>query len=63
MSTIRKKQIFKAMKFRTLKSAKFYSREIKRVYSNYNDQQSNCLYIHDRNMIVNLCSLSSVYSF
>ena len=48
MSTIRKKQIFKAMKFRTLKSAKFYSREIKRVYSNYNDQQSNCLYIHDR---------------
>ena len=34
MSIIRKKQIFKAMKFRTLKSVKFYSSEIKRVYSN-----------------------------
>ena len=33
MSTIRKKQIFKAMKFQTLKSAKFYCSEIKWVYS------------------------------
>ena len=33
MSTIRKKQIFKAMKFRTPKSAKFYSSEIKWVYT------------------------------
>ena len=31
MSTIGKKQIFKAIKFRTLKSAKFYSSEIKWV--------------------------------
>ena len=34
MSTIRKKQIFEAMKFRTLKSPKFCSSEIKWVYSN-----------------------------
>ena len=33
MSKIRKRQIFKAMKFRILKSAKFYSSEIKQVYS------------------------------
>ena len=33
MSTTRKKQIFKAMKFRTIKIAKFYSSEIKWVYS------------------------------
>ena len=32
MSKIRKK-IFKAMKFQILKSAKFYSSEIKQVYS------------------------------
>ena len=32
MSTIRKKRIFEAMKFGTLKSTKFYSSEIKRVY-------------------------------
>ena len=36
MSTIRKKQIFKAIKFRTLKSTKFYSSEIKWVYSIHN---------------------------
>ena len=34
MSTTRKKQIFKAMKFRTIKIAKFYSSEIKWVYNN-----------------------------
>ena len=33
MSTIRKKRIFKAMKFQTTKMAKFYSSEIKWVYS------------------------------
>ena len=32
MSTTRKKQIFKAMKFRTIKISKFYSSEIKWVY-------------------------------
>ena len=37
MSTTIKKQIFKAMKFRTIKIAKFYSSEIKWVYSNYHD--------------------------
>ena len=36
MSTIRKEQIFKAMKFRTLKRSKFYSSEIKWVYSKKN---------------------------
>ena len=33
MSTIRKKHIFEAMKFQSPKSAKFYSSEIKWVYS------------------------------
>ena len=33
MSTPRKKKIFKAMKFRTIKNAKFYSSEIKWVYN------------------------------
>ena len=33
MSTTGKKQIFKAMKFRTIKNAKFYSSEIKWAYS------------------------------
>ena len=33
MSTIIKKQIFEAMKFRTLKSTNFYSSEIKWVCS------------------------------
>ena len=33
MSTTRKKQIFKAMKFRIIKNAKFYSIKIKWVYS------------------------------
>ena len=32
MSKTRKKQIFKAMKFRIIKKAKFYSSEIKWVY-------------------------------
>ena len=32
MSKTRKKQIFKAMKFRIIKNAKFYSSEIKWVY-------------------------------
>ena len=36
MSKIRKKQTFKAIKFRTLKSTKFYSSEIKWVYSIHN---------------------------
>ena len=33
MSITRKRQIFKAMKFRNIKHAKFYSSEIKWVYS------------------------------
>ena len=33
MSTTRKKQFFKAIKFRTIKNVKFYSSEIKWVYS------------------------------
>ena len=33
MSTARKKQIFKTIKFQTIKIAKFYSSEIKWVYS------------------------------
>ena len=35
MITARKKQIFKAIKFRTIKIAKFYSSEIKCVYSKH----------------------------
>ena len=42
MSTIRKKQIIKAMKFRIFKSAKFYSSQIKWVYSNH-EEVSVCL--------------------
>ena len=33
MSATRKKQIFKAIKFRIIKNAKFYSSEIKWFYS------------------------------
>ena len=35
MRTTRKKPIFKAMKFRTIEIAKFYSSEIKWVYKIY----------------------------
>ena len=40
--TTRKKQIFKAMKFRTIENAKFHSIEIKWVYSRYGRQV--CIY-------------------
>ena len=44
MSTTRKKQIFEAMKFQTIKIAKFYSSEIKWVYSIIYTGDGNCRY-------------------
>ena len=43
MSTTRKKQFFKAMKFLTIKNANFYSSQIKWVYSIIDLRMALCL--------------------
>ena len=51
MSTTRKKQIFKAMKFGTIKIAKFYSSKIKWVYSIYREVKQKIIIVEGDSLL------------